>query len=394
MEQKVYRIAPSPTGSLHIGTVRTALVNYLLARNSGAKFLLRIEDTDASRSTKEFEDNIVEGLSWLGIEWDEFHRQSERKGNHLQYAKELLAQGKAYLDGNAFKFRMPDGKITYVDQIRGELEFDLGLLEDIVLIKSDGTAGFLWANTVDDHDLGITNVVRGEDHISNVPKQLVLFQAMGWKPPTYAHISLILGEDRSKLSKRNGAKSVSQFRDEGYLPEAVFNFLALLGWSHSSGREILTKQEIIDDYTIDRVSNSNSVFDITKLEWINQQYIRNITDSDFAKYTEGNIALAKLIKERITTLADIPALMDYARKPSMYEFPKPSWIMEFVDVLRGFEGNFKDCVLTAIKSGMTTDQEMYTQLRYGITGKSTGFPLFQLMELLGKEEIINRLESW
>ncbi|MDD4804140.1 MAG: glutamate--tRNA ligase family protein [Candidatus Pacebacteria bacterium] len=391
--KEVFRFAPSNTGTLHIGSARTALFNFLLARNRKAKFILRIEDTDSVRSTKEFEDNIVNGLKWLGIEWDEFHRQSERTEIYLRYAEELIARDLAYREDEAIKFRVVDTVTSFNDLIRGEINFDMSLQEDFTIIKSDGKPAFLWANVVDDYEMGITHVIRGEDHISNTPKQFQLYQAMGWETPNFGHLSIILGMDRAKLSKRNGAKSVGQFQTEGYLSEALVNFVALLGWSHSSSKEILTRDELISEYTIDRVSKSNSIFDPSKLEWFNREYIKLMSVEEFSKYVDHDVPLAEMIKDRVVTLADIPKLTKFKDK-IMYTEPKPSWVDDFVSILKDFHGSMRDSVLTYIRDFGVPQSDVYSNIRYGISGETSGLPMFQLMEYLGKREVVKRLNEW
>ena len=230
------RFAPSPTGYLHIGGVRTALFNYLYARNSGGKFLLRIEDTDRERSKPEFEKEILTSLEWLGLKWDEpFPRQSERLEKYRMMAAELVAKGLAYEEKGeggktAVKFKMPAQKAVVHDLVHGEMVFDTSLFDDLVIIKSDGYPTYHWACVIDDHEMEISHVIRGDDHVSNTPRQVMLFEALGWKPPKYAHLPLIMGADGTPLSKRHGAVSLTQFREEGYLPEGLINYLALLGW--------------------------------------------------------------------------------------------------------------------------------------------------------------------
>ena len=266
-----FRFGPSPTGTLHIGSARTAVFNYLMAKHLGAEFILRIEDTDAERSTQEFEDNIIANLEWLGIEWDEIHRQSERKKRYEQVARRLLADGIAYEEEGCIRMKVDAETIGYTDLFRGlihrQLEHD-----NIIIMKKDGMPTYQFAVVVDDHDMGITHVVRGQDHINNTFKQLAIYDALEWKPPEFGHISLILGSDKSKLSKRNGATSVDEFKDKGISAEALFNYLALLGWSHPEGKEILTKEELITSYVMDKVKKSNTMFDNGKLKWINKQW--------------------------------------------------------------------------------------------------------------------------
>ena len=391
----IYRFAPSPTGNLHFGSARTALFSYLLARASGGKFILRIEDTDLVRSKPEFEENIISGLKWLGIEWDEFYRQSERNGVYKDYAKFLIETGRAYEEDDAIKFKVAKEVLTFNDEVKGEIKFDMGLLEDFVLIKSDGSPSFHFSNVVDDHDMGITHVIRGEDHLSNTPKHIQIYEAMGWNVPKFGHISLILGMDKSKLSKRNGAKSISDFQSEGYLPKAIFNFLALLGWSDELGREMLTKQELIDCYTIDRVSKSNSIFDPGKLEWLNKEYIKRMTPEALSQFVPNQDSkLAELIQERLTTLCDIPRWCAFL-KPPKHEGNAPSWLLPFVKLARNHTSlEIKSFVEDYQTGNGITKNDMYAVLRYGMTAESSGLPIFHVFDYLGKDEALRRMEAW
>lgn len=389
------RFCPSPSGALHFGSARTALFNFLLAKASGAKFVLRIEDTDRKRSKKEYEDNIIQGLKWLGIEWDEFYRQSERNGVYQDYADFLISIDRAYLEDGAIKFRVDKKEVKFHDLVRGEIKFNLALQEDFVLIKSDGSPGFHWANVVDDYDMGITHIIRGEDHIPNTPKQIQLYQAMGWNTPQYGHISLILGMDKSKLSKRNGAKSIEQFQHGGYLPKAVFNFLALLGWSDEEGREILTKQELIDVYHINRVSKSNSIFDPTKLEWMNKEYIKRLTPEGLSTFVpNGDPKLAELIQEKLTTLCDIQKWTTFLSEPSHQGIP-PKWFHEFVKTII-LESNmeFKTAVEEFIRFTGIDKGLVYSAIRYALTAEESGLPLFKVFDYLGRKEAIRRMKKW
>lgn len=392
---RVYRFAPSPTGNLHFGSARTALFNYLLARASGGKFILRIEDTDLARSKPEFEANIISGLQWLGIEWDEFYRQSERNAVYKPYTDFLISNGRAYEEDGAIKFKVEPRVVTFHDEVKGEISFNLALQEDFVLIKSDGSPSFHWSNVVDDHEMGITHVIRGEDHLSNTPKHIQLYEAMGWNVPHFGHISLILGMDKSKLSKRNGAKSISQFQDEGYLPKAIFNFLALLGWSDERGREILTKQELIACYTIDRVSRSNSIFDPGKLEWLNKEYIKRMSPEALSAFVPNHDAkLAELIQERLTTLLDIPKWVAFTERPK-HEGTAPEWLRAFCRVASNHPSlEFKSFVEDYIKGNGISKSDVYSAVRYGMTAELTGLPLFHVFDYLGKEEALNRMEAW
>ena len=327
------RFAPSPTGNLHIGSVRTAIFNWVWATSLGATLVLRIEDTDMERSTPEFEANIMDGLKWLGLPFDEGphhpkgtmkYRQSERiKDNayaphvakliergHAYYAfetdEELDAERKAAEDqGIAYvysrkslaytpnevakkldegqphviRFKVPQNETIVVnDAIRGDISFDAGLLSDFIIVKSDGVPTYNFAVVVDDADMGITHVVRGEDHISNTPKQIMIYHALGAPIPTFAHLPIILGQDRSKLSKRHGAKSVTEYRDEGFLPDALINYLSLLGWSPPDEKEFLSRTELCELFDIAKINKAGAVFDTVKLTWMNKHYVANQTD--------------------------------------------------------------------------------------------------------------------
>ena len=280
------RFAPSPTGALHIGGGHTALFNWLWARHMGGKFILRIEDTDRERSTQEYEDTIMSGMRWLGLDWDEGpdtggpygpYRQSERLSFYRETAEKLLGEDKAYREGNAVIFKMPPGvPLAFDDIVYGRIEMLSDTLKDTVMIKSDGMPTYNFAVVVDDHFMGITHVIRGEDHISNTPKQLALYDSLGWERPVFAHLPMILGKDKKKLSKRHGATSVYEYRDMGYMPDSVFNFLALLGWSPGDDREIFSREEAADMFDLSRVIKKPSVFDMDKLNHINQEHLKRL----------------------------------------------------------------------------------------------------------------------
>lgn len=277
------RFAPSPTGNLHIGSVRTALFNYLFARHHGGKFLIRIEDTDKERSKKEYEEDILAGLNWLGMHSDEpLVYQAQRLETHKKYIDKLLAEGKAYKDKDtpAIYFKVPtEGETIIDDVVKGPIVFQNKDFKDQVILKSDGSVTYNFGVVIDDAEMGITHVIRGEDHISNTPKQIFFYQALGFKLPKFAHIPMILGPDRSKLSKRHGATSINEYRKQGYLPEALNNYLALLGWTPADSVELMNMTELIGKFDLDRASKSNSIFDIQKLNWMNGQKIRGY---DFA----------------------------------------------------------------------------------------------------------------
>lgn len=351
------RIAPSPTGPLHFGTARTALVNWLFAREQGGAFILRIEDTDLERSDKKYEEEIIEGLRWLGLNWDEGPlRQSNHLLRYETYLGKLLSEGKAYycyctkeeleeerqamlaqgiapkysgrcrpkgarLGGTApevIRFRMPETEVSFRDMIRGKISFDASLFGDIAIAKNLRAPLYNFAVVVDDHEMRISHVIRGEDHIANTPKQLLLQAALGFPHPEYGHLPLILSPDRGKMSKRRAETSLLKYRDEGYLPEAMCNFMALLGWHPSEeNREIYSKEELVEVFDIKRVQKAGAIFNQEKLEWINARYLRTLPDEEIAARLQpllragglawDGTALLKMIaieKTRVTTLRD------------------------------------------------------------------------------------------
>lgn len=288
-------MAPSPTGHLHIGTVRTALVNYIFAKHHGGAFHMRIEDTDAARSTSAFEEEILEGLEWLGISWDAFSRQSERIDTYRSYIDTLITEGKAYLSKEPSKqdesvevevvrLNNPNKVVTFEDLVRGEISFDTTELGDFVIARSVTDPLYHLTVVVDDHEAGITHVIRGEDHISNTPRQILIQEAIGATRPQYAHLPLLLGTDRSKLSKRHGAVSLSTYRDEGYLTEALVNYLALLGWNPGTDQERFTLTELIEVFDLNGVQKGGAVFDIEKLKWFNREYLQELTRDEYLKF--------------------------------------------------------------------------------------------------------------
>jgi len=328
------RFAPAPTGYLHIGGARTALYNWLYARHHGGKFVLRIEDTDQARSTERSTQAIVDSLQWLGIDWDEGpYHQSRRLERYHECAEELLAGGRAYEEhdpeqGTAVRFRMPPGTTVIDDLVHGEVTIDNATVADFVIRKSDGFPTYNFACVVDDADMGITCIIRGDEHMSNMPKQLAVYRALGLEPPQFAHIPMILGPDGAKLSKRHGATSVLEYRDQGFLPQALANFIALLGWNPGTEQEIMSMSELVEMFTLDRCSKVSSRFDTEKLTWMNSQYLKCLPADTFAELARQYIAAAgydasalsdetvstmvELYRERARTLAEIPVRAAYA----------------------------------------------------------------------------------
>src|SRR3954467_7677627 len=277
------RIAPSPTGFLHIGNVRTALFNWLFARHHGGEFRLRIENTDTSREVAEATEQIQESLRWLGLDWDgDVTFQLDRMSDCAQLAQRLVDEGKAYEDDGAIRFRMPDEGVTaWEDAVRGRVEFPNEKLEDVVLVRSDGRPTYNFASPMEDVWDGITHVIRGEDHISNTPKQINLIRAVGAEPPAYAHVSHVLGADGKSLSKRHGSVTVDDFRHQGYYAPALVNFLALLGWSYDDKTTIMSRDELVERFQLDRVVPSPATFDYQKLDWMNGVYLRALSPDEY-----------------------------------------------------------------------------------------------------------------
>ena len=322
MSKVITRVPPSPTGRLHIGTARTALFNYLYAKHNDGKFLLRSEDTDKVRSKKEFEDEIIEGLTWLGLDNDGFSRQSENVPRHQELIKKIIAEGKAYISKEPGKedasktvevvrLKNPGRTITFHDEIRGDVTFDTTELKDFVIAKSLGEPLYHFAVVADDWDAGVTHVIRGEDHISNTPRQILIQEALGASRPVYAHLPLILDGKRAKLSKRSGATSVMDYRAEGFLPEALVNYLALLGWNPGDEREDFSLAELVKEFSLEKVQKGGAAWDREKLLSVNQHWMRKLSDDKFIKRGELTASDAEklrkavpLLKERAQTFAE------------------------------------------------------------------------------------------
>src|SRR3982751_5425826 len=316
-------MAPSPTGFLHIGNVRTALFNWLFARHEGGEFRLRIENTDTSREVAEATQQIQDSLRWLGLDWDgDVTFQLDRLDDCAEIARRLVDEGKAYEDEGAIRFRMPDEGVTaWDDAVRGRVEFPNDQLEDVVLVRSDGRPTYNFASPMEDVWDGITHVIRGEDHISNTPKQINIIRAIRAEPPAYAHVPNVSGADGKKLSKRHGAVTVDEFRKAGYLPEALMNFLALLGWAPDGETTIMARDELVERFTLERAGASPATFDYAKLDWMNGQYLRALDADAYADalvtclreqgctWDEGRIrAAAPLVQEKMGRLGEFPEL--------------------------------------------------------------------------------------
>ncbi len=315
-DKVVTRFAPSPTGNLNLGGVRAGIFAWLFARHNKGKFIVRIEDTDKERSKKEFEENIFESLQWLGVDIDQKYRQSEHAGRHEELLRKLIAEDKAYISKEkpkeeggrteVIRFHNPNKVVTFFDAVHGQISFDTTDLKDFIIAKSFTEPLFHFALVVDDWDEGVTHVVRGEDHVSNTPRQILIQEALGAPRPEYAHLPLITGADRTKLSKRKGAMAITEYRALGYISEAILNFDTMLGWHPSDEQEIFSKEELIAAFTLDRVQKSPAVLDETKLLWFNHEHLKRLSDNEYAKRLEQEIdpRLIPLLKERAKTLVE------------------------------------------------------------------------------------------
>ncbi|MDP3784805.1 MAG: glutamate--tRNA ligase [bacterium] len=409
------RIAPSPTGYLHLGTARTALFNYLFAKKERGKFVLRIEDTDLERSDKKYEEDIVAGLKWLGIDWDEFYRQSERIGIYEGYIKKLLAGGAAYVSqekegerSEVIRFRNPGGKIAFRDIIRGQIEFDTKESGDFVIAKDEQTPLYHFAVVIDDYETKISHVIRGEDHISNTPRQILIQEALGFPRPQYAHLPLILGSDHTKLSKRHGAESIREYKEVGYLPEAMFNFMALLSWHPTDEREIFSKEELIQLFSLERVQKGGAVFDLEKLNWMNKAYIKTVDVKKFEalvldfvpeSWKELKIDWDKIMalsRERMTKLSEFKDLNSFFFEAP--EYPKELLRWKGKEDYRVIKKHLeKICeLLPASEKIMAYAEkegrgEVLWPFRVALSGREASPGPFEIAEILGKDETLRRV---
>jgi glutamyl-tRNA synthetase len=467
------RMAPAPSGRLHIGTARTTLFNWLFARRHGGQFVLRIEDTDQARSTEENVRGILEAVRWLGLDWDEGpevggpygpYFQSQRLALYGDMADRLIAQGDAYpcyctpeelaarreemqrrglpsrydrrcrelttaereqreAEGRpkALRFRTPsEGSVQWVDLIRGEIEFQNTELDDFVIVKSDGFPSYLLACAVDDAKMAMTHVLRGEDLISGTPRQMHVYRALGLEVPQFGHLPLILGPDRSKLSKRHGATSIGEYREQGFLPEAIVNFIALLGWSPGDDRELLSRDELIEAFSLEGIGKSGPVFDVEKLTWMNGVDLRDMSEDAFVdsalpflkkEFGEDldsayGAKAALLEQERVKALGELPALTEFFfREPESYdEKGARKWfgredasellaaLREALDALDVFDRDTTEAAVRGVaeKLGIGAGPAIHTT-RLATTGRTKGPGLFELLATLGRERVVSRL---
>ena len=407
------RFAPSPTGALHIGGARTALYNWLLARQSSGTYVLRIEDTDRERSTGENVAQIIDALEWLELDWDEGpYSQAERQPRHREEIDRLVGEGHAYLDEGAIRLRVPDEGATVVrDVIRGDVTFEHSAIDDFVIARSDGSPLYNLAVAVDDRDMGITHVVRGADHLSNTPRQLMILRALGADPPVYAHLPLLHGPDGKKLSKRHGAASVQELRDAGYLPEAVLNYVALLGWGYDESTEFFTREELIERFSLERVSKSPAVFDEQKLRWMNGHYLRELSTEELTRRLEARLGrdglapAVEIAQEKMQTLEDFWRLAAFLVEPQPLDETAWSKVMTdgaperlrmARDALAAAEPFDASGVETALRGLVdqlgVKPREVYQPVRLAISGGTVSPGIFESVAVLGREETLARID--
>ena len=405
------RMAPSPTGFPHIGLVHTALFNWLFARHEGGEFRLRIENTDTSREVAEAVDQIRESLRWLGLDVDgEVTFQLDRMEHCKQEAQRLLAEGKAYEDEGAIRIRMPDEGVTaWDDLIRGPIEVPNETIEDLVLVRGDGRPTYNFASPVEDWLDGITHVLRGDDHISNTPKQIRILEALGAPLPAYGHLANILGPDGKKLSKRHGATSVDEFRARGYIPEALVNFLALLGWSYDDKTTVMSREELVERFTLDRVGPSPAVFDYAKLDWMNGVYLRALPPGEYAdvlvaylreqgyEWDEQRVRkVAPLVQEKIATLGEFPAFAGFffarVEPENAVDGEMLPAAAEALAQVEPFEAGEIESTLRGVAERLgLKPRDAFQPIRLAVTGSKVSPGLFESLELLGREESLARL---
>ncbi|EKD91492.1 MAG: hypothetical protein ACD_30C00003G0003 [uncultured bacterium] len=422
------RLAPSPTGSPHIGTAWQALFDYVFAKKNNGKFILRLEDTDRTRLVPGSEQQIYETLNWLGLDYDEGpekkgdfgpYIQSERLEIYKKYAIQLQEKDLAYEDEGAVRFKtIKDGQTTWHDLIGDkDISFPNNTQEDFVIIKSDGYPTYNFANVIDDHLMEITHVVRGNEFISSTPKHLMLYKALDWQPPQFAHLPVLVGSDRSKLSKRHGAKSALDYKKDGFLKEALINFLALLGWSHPEGKEIFSLEDMIKVFDFKNFNAASAYFDETKLEWLNGEYLRLMPDEQLTKRLQEFLVdhpakekiapLVPLIKERIKKLSDFIPLTFFLFEEPDYDkevFSKlkienqEELLNKVISSLTSLEKPWDAKIFEETFRKMAQDQDlrvgdMFQFLRVSFSGQLVTPPLFESIKFVGEDEVLKRLEN-
>jgi len=418
------RFAPSPTGYLHVGGARTALFNWLFARKEGGKFLLRIEDTDKARSTDEHTQVILDGLTWLGLDWDEAPIfQGARLARHQQVADQLLKEGKAYMEEDAIRLRVPPGELTWDDAVHGTISFKGEDIRDFVILRSDRSPLYNFAVVVDDIDMHITHVIRGDDHISNTPKQLAVYRALGQMTPIFGHVPMIHGPDGKKLSKRHGATAVGDYQHLGILPEAMRNFLALLGWSPGGDREIMSKEDLRNLFALEGILKKPAVFDTTKLEWMNGQYLTAKTPEELYALVQPELAKLGLdgdkdpvlkaigsVKARSRTTLDIArqvavrmdakfvtldekAQREIAKDPAGYHASLAASVDALQHAPDWSPENLEKVLRELAEQRSVAAGKIFQPIRIALTGGTVSEPVNELLSVVGKEAALRRLAA-
>jgi len=404
MEVKT-RVAPSPTGIAHVGTAYAALFNWAYARKNKGEFVLRIEDTDKKRNVEGGEEAIESGLRWLGLDWDgPSARQSDRLSVYKKHAGTLLEQGKAYREKGGVILKVEPKEVQWEDEIRGRVSFPSDQVKDFAIVKGDGFPAYNFAVVVDDHEMNISHVIRAEDHISNTPRQIKVYEAFGWEMPEFAHFPLLRNPDKSKISKRKNPVAIEWYRQEGFLPETLVNFLSLLGWSHPEGKEIFDVEEFVEKFSLSRVQKAGPVFDLAKLRWMNGVYIRTLTAGEFAdrimrydlRFKNKNLIkkIVPLVQTRVKTLKEFGEIAGF-----FFEEPE-------VDPARLGE-NYKrhlSAAAEAIEKGEDLEKTVerhgfhtshfFMDLRIAVTGRKVTPPINESMEILGKDKALGRINKW
>ena len=418
------RFAPSPTGYLHVGGARTALFNWLFARKEGGKFLLRIEDTDKARSTDENTQVILDGLTWLGLDWDELPIfQGARVARHQQVADQLLKQGNAYMEEGAIRLRVPPGELSWDDAVHGRISFKGEDIRDFVILRADRSPLYNFAVVVDDIDMQITHVLRGDDHISNTPKQLAVYRALGSATPVFGHVPMIHGSDGKKLSKRHGATAVGDYQHLGILPEAMRNFLALLGWSPGGDREIMSKEDLRNLFSLEGILKKPAVFDTTKLEWMNGQYLTAKSAEELYPLVQPQIAqmgvngnrdavlkAISAVKARSRTTPDIArqvavrldgqfvtldekAQRDIAKDPTGYHASLAASVVALKNAPEWTPERLEQVLRDLAEQRNVAAGKIFQPIRIALTGGTVSEPVNELLSVVGKEAALRRLEA-
>lgn len=426
----ITRFPPSPTGNLHVGGLRTALYNYFFAKKNSGEMVFRIEDTDKERSKKEYENGIIDSLAWIGIKVNESVRQSEKTEVYKKHLKEMVEKGLAYISkeepkeegdrAEVIRFKNPNKIISFDDLILGKIEVDTTDLKDFVIAKDMDTPLYHLAVVVDDFDMGVTHIIRGQEHVANTPRQILIQEAIGAPRPFYAHLPLILAPDKTKLSKRHGAVSVTQYKDEGYLPEALLNFLVLIGWNPGNDREIFTIDELVQEFSLEKVQKSSGVFDTKKLNWMNKEYIKKLPAEKLEAYIKERIPetirsgtdfekmfpkLISTISDRIEKFGDVTTLFESGEFDYFFSEPKyekallknTAFIADTIRLLETVDK--KEFTIEKIKGALwdfATEKgrgEVLWPMRVALSGKQKSPDPFTLAEILGKEKTLARLNT-